>query len=353
MGRAQIKQNYPNPIGRGKLYDKAINTKLEKRIQQIAKAEVDKDKIQKILIESIFGTFHLPAITSPDVAGDGSKYTEATHILERYVTQDGDIANTTNGSVIAGFKRQCFYFPKIRTMGALGALNATKEFTNLYGMNDNIVYSIGGTQIGYSRGDTDEIRYKGFKLSGELIPNPLNKEDEIEVIIAVFKIDPNKTFKQRDIQYLLASQNQNAIMPKRLINDILGSDIAGQDQSPQTEDIKSRILYKKWTLRPRQEMYLTVDKPNLEYNKKIINFSYYVNCDQTIKYCRSGLQTSGVGQRPVTSALNLNQATGAEVIEFENLKYCFMCKSNVLTANQATKAPKMKMLITHYWTDIN
>lgn len=346
MGKAVIKHKKSKQIGKSAVLDKAINTKLEKRIQQIARQEVDKNKKQKLLCVTLIGKIYFPTI-------DDDKYGEARWQSSQILYNNTMETTFLNGSP----KRQIYDFPKIKVLGiqqnpALGDLDKFKK----YGTGADTLYA-DADELGYSRA-TDEIMFRGFKLSGKIIPNSRNKRDNIEIIMAVFKLDPNATIKQRKAQYMLASDEQENIMPKRLISEYLGSDTDGNALIPDTSTIKSRVFYKKWILNSKQDLYPADDAAELIYNEKQIYFSYFVNCNQKVKYSRGITQVSD-NQKLGNIALNTVQTTGpnpetVEKIEFENIKYTFVCKSNINSdENFADQhAPQISVQLTNYFTDL-
>lgn len=350
MSRAIVKNKYPKKLGKGKLYDKAINTKLEKRIQQIAKSEIDKNKKQKLVMRVLFGRYKEPIISAASAAGEDNKYEEAYMYAPQYVTCD--YLKATVGAPYGEettVRRSFFTFPQTRMTPEVqpgpDLINYKK-----YGTNKNVCYS-DYDEIGHTRG-SDTIILKGFRIQGEFIKNPANKSAEVEVSLAVYKVNAEYQMNQRTAQYMLPSNNQAQCIPKRLISEYLGSDVNNNEPlTPDTEDIKSRVLFKKWIFGVKQELYLAADAALLTYNEKKINFSLYCETNQKIEYAR-GFTSSAGGMKKSNIAMN-TQVGGTEIMDkYEGIKYILVIKSNVCQANQALHAPKLTMNIINYWTDV-
>lgn len=352
MSRAIIKNKHKKNLGRSALLDKKINTKLEKRIQQIAKAEDEKNKKQKCHMRVLFGRFQAPVISADSAVGQDDKYDEAAIIAPQYVTKD--FLKDTAGTPLPGggstVKRSIFAFPQIRMTPEVQPGGDLVNYKK-YGTNPDIVFS-DYDEIGHTR-SSSEIMLKGFRLAGEIHKNVVNKDDEVEISLAVYRVNAEYSMDQRTAQYILPSSNQAQACPKRLIKEFLGSDInTNQPLVPDTEQIKQRVLFKQWNLRPRQELYLANDAANLRYNERKINFNLYCETNQKIEYARGPMVPTG-GMKNSTQPINANVISNTEIIDsFEGTKYICVVKSTVPVVNQALHAPQMTLGLTCYWTDV-
>lgn len=318
-----------------------IDTLAEKIARRQAKLEIEKNKEPKYLVYVQRGTLVGPQYNTAPLGEYTEPYVHNYPVLDNTPLYGMDVMS----------------YPKIRLM---------PQFVNVVGRqtinagNDKFCY-IDGNEWGSSGRKGQSVLVKGFKINIEIEPNKDNTTDrEVQIDLVFYESYPDDTEgKQINFnQFIMPSIDQKDLCSTRMIRNILGSTGAGGTNPRENvipdigATIKKLHLKKTWVLKPKQSIKET--SGTYEFIQTNIKQEFYIPIDKKITYSRGPQQEASVEEstRKGTGLL-IENATGQEKVDsYENRKYYCACKSNI-ASDQENLLPKLKLIVTTYYTDIN